>query len=271
MFDMHFANGQTGRTMHNEYPVLYQKANRAGDPRLRADAPDRQTVVLQPDRVLGQARLGGIRGRNVPGDEATNWGQAAGLASLAPDMLNRAVGGAYGFATDIGGYYDYTTPPTTKELLLRWAEWSALSPVFRLHGSGRAGTHTPWSYDAQTVQIYNAISRLHERAAPLILQVVEGRPTGPGSRPLGRCGSRSPAIGARPPRNRSGCSARTCSWRRSSRREHRAGASTSPGLLAGSADPSHLPRPAERDRHGAAGEAAVLLPVRRAAVLIRRG
>jgi alpha-glucosidase (family GH31 glycosyl hydrolase) len=28
-----------------------------------------------------------------------------------------------GFATDIGSYYGYTTPPTAKELFLRWSEW----------------------------------------------------------------------------------------------------------------------------------------------------
>ena len=58
-------------------------------------------------------------------------------------MLSRAVGGAYGFATDIGGYFDYNTPPTDKQLFLRWAEWAALSPVFRLHGSGRTGRTRP--------------------------------------------------------------------------------------------------------------------------------
>ena len=59
-------------------------------------------------------------------------------------MLNRAIGGAYGFTTDIGGYFDIGPyGPTSKELFLRWAEWAALSPIFRLHGSVAAGTHTP--------------------------------------------------------------------------------------------------------------------------------
>ena len=48
------------------------------------------------------------RTRNFPGDETTDWDRASGLASLTTDMLNRAVGGAYGYATDIGGYFDYT-------------------------------------------------------------------------------------------------------------------------------------------------------------------
>jgi len=87
-------------------------------------------------------------------------------------MLNRAVGGAYGFGTDIGGYFDIAVaPPTTKELFIRWAQWAALSPVFRLHGSVSAGTHVPWSYDQQTVDIYNRLSALHLAARPLILSL----------------------------------------------------------------------------------------------------
>lgn len=33
------------------------------------------------------------------------------------------------------------------------------------------GTHTPWSYDAQTVRVYNALARLHLHARPLILKL----------------------------------------------------------------------------------------------------
>ncbi len=186
MFDMHFANGETGRTMHNRYTVLYQRANRAAIVAYEKTHPHRQLWFFNRTGYSGSPGSAAYEYANVPGDEATTWAQAAGLRSLAPDMLNRAIGGAYGFATDIGGYYDYTSPATTKELLLRWAEWAALSPVFRLHGSGRAGTHTPWSYDAQTVQIYTAISRLHERAAPLILKLwkLADRTGIPPTRPL---------------------------------------------------------------------------------------
>ena len=108
---------------------------------------------------------------NFPGDGTTDWTRSSGLASSTPDMLNRAIGGAYGFGTDIGGYFDLTTPPTTKELFIRWAEWAALSPVFRLHGAGPTGTHAPWTFDSQTVRVYRRLSKLHLRAVPLIMRL----------------------------------------------------------------------------------------------------
>lgn len=184
--DMHFADGETGQTMHNGYPIVYMRATRKAIVAYERSHPRRKLWFYYGGGYSGTPGSAAYEGGNVPGDEATNWGQASGLASLAPDMLNRAIAGAYGFTTDVGGYYDYTTPPTTKQLFLRWAEWTALSPIFRLHGSGRTGTHTPWTYDQQTVNAYRALSLLHEHAAPLILRLwKQADATGiPPTRPL---------------------------------------------------------------------------------------
>ncbi len=171
LYDWHFHDGQTGRTMHNGNMIAYMKATRAAVAAYEHAHPRRQLWFYYAGGYSGTPGSAAYTGGNLPGDEATDWSQASGLASLAPDMLSRGIGGAFGFSTDIGGYYDVTTPPTTKQLFLRWAEWAALSPMFRLHGSGRAGTHTPWSYDRETVNIYKALSRLHERAAPLIMSL----------------------------------------------------------------------------------------------------
>jgi alpha-glucosidase (family GH31 glycosyl hydrolase) len=168
---MRFHDAATGSAMHNRYPILYMKATREAVDSFERSHPSRTIWFFNRAGYSGTPGSAAYEGGNFPGDEATNWSQAAGLASLTPDVLGRAIGGAYGYGTDIGGYYDYTTPPTTKELFMRWAEWAALSPVFRLHGSGRNGTHTPWSFDAQTVSAYIALSRLHKRAAPLILRL----------------------------------------------------------------------------------------------------
>ena len=34
-----------------------------------------------------------------------------------------------------------------------------------------AGTHTPWSYDRETLKIYRRLSDLHRRAEPLIMRL----------------------------------------------------------------------------------------------------
>ncbi|MBZ5738897.1 TIM-barrel domain-containing protein [Nocardioides mangrovi] len=186
MFDMHFADGTTGVDRHNDYATLMAKATRQEIQRYKLEHPARRPWFFTRAGYSGLPGSARYENANFPGDETTDWDHASGLGSLTTDMLNRAVGGAYGYGTDIGGYFDYSTPPTTKELFLRWAEWAALSPVFRLHGSGQNGTHTPWSYDAQTVRIYKQLSELHLRARPLLRRLwQEADETGaPPTRPL---------------------------------------------------------------------------------------
>jgi alpha-glucosidase (family GH31 glycosyl hydrolase) len=170
--DMHFDDGTTGTTMHNRLPVLFHRATRRAVERYERNHPGRQPFFYTRAGYTGTPGSAAYEGANFPGDETTDWTRSSGLASLTTDMLNRAIGGAYGFTTDIGGFFDVGPyEPTTKELFIRWAEWAALSPMFRLHGSVRAGTHTPWSYDRQTLRIYKRLTRLHNRARPLILRL----------------------------------------------------------------------------------------------------
>ncbi len=168
---MHFADGETGKTVHNRYPTMNARETRETFNAYEHKHPDREPWFFTRAGYSGTPGSAAYEGGNFPGDETTDWTHTSGIASLTPDMLNRAVGGAYGYGTDIGGYFDYTTPPTDKELFLRWSEWAALSPVFRLHGTARSGTHTPWSYDGETIRVYKHLSRLHERAVPLIMRL----------------------------------------------------------------------------------------------------
>jgi alpha-glucosidase len=170
--DMVFHDGSTGAEMHNRYPLLYHRATRELVDAYEREHPGREIAFYTRAGYSGTPGSAADESSNFPGDETTDWTRSSGLASLTPDMLNRGVGGLFGYMTDIGGYFDIGPySPTTKELFLRWAEWAALSPQFRLHGSVGAGTHTPWSFDEETVEVYNALSRLHLSARPLILDL----------------------------------------------------------------------------------------------------
>ena len=169
LLDMRFANGETGATMHNKYSNLVHRATRQAVDRFERTHRDRRIFFYTRSGYSGTPGAAAYESANFPGDETTDWSRSSGLASITTNMLNRSVAGLFGFSTDIGGYFDIGPyQPTTKELFIRWAEWTALSPVFRLHGSVGAGTHTPWSFDRETVAVYNRISRLRLRARPLI-------------------------------------------------------------------------------------------------------
>lgn len=167
--DMVFHDGRRGDVLHNRYPAIYHAVTRRIVDEWERDHPDRGPVwFFTRAGWLGADGSAQHEHAAFAGDGNTDFSRSSGLASQAPDMLNRGIGGQYGFTTDIGGYFDFVTPETTKELLLRWAQWAVFSPYFRLHGSVNSGTHVPWNYDGETVDRYRALSRLRLRAAPLV-------------------------------------------------------------------------------------------------------
>ena len=189
--DMHFADGSTGRTMRNRYPVLQHRAAREVVDQFRAEHPDREPWFFVRSGYTGRPGSAAYEMGVFPGDETNDYDDDTGLPSIVPDMLNRAIGGAWGFTTDIGGYADYgrtelTRPPTDKELFVRWAQAAVFTPFFRVHNSALSGTRMPWDFDAETLDLWRQLSALHDRARPLIRRLwEEGLRTGvPPMRPL---------------------------------------------------------------------------------------
>jgi alpha-glucosidase len=183
---MRFHDGSTGAQMHNRYPVLYHRTGRAAVDAYERGHRGRHIWFFTRAGFSGRPGSEAYVQGNFPGDETVDWSAASGLASLTPDMLNRAVGGSFGYTTDIGGYVDLLTGPTDAELFTRWSEWSALTPYFRVHNSPTTGERMPWSFDPQTYDRWVAMARLHQRAQPLIRRLWRaGRRTGiPPVRPL---------------------------------------------------------------------------------------
>jgi alpha-glucosidase (family GH31 glycosyl hydrolase) len=182
---MHFADGSTGASMHNRYPVIYHRATARLLPALERRY-HRKVFWFTRSGFSGRPGSAAYEQSNFPGDETVDWSAASGLASLAPDMLNRAVGGAFGFNTDVGGYASLFTGPTTPQLFTRWSQWAALTPFFRVHNSANQGPRMPWNFDSATYARWKSAVQLHDRATPLIRRLwAEGRRTGvPPTRPL---------------------------------------------------------------------------------------
>ena len=168
--DMRFADGSTGVTMHNRSPVLQATVTRQAVDAWERAHPGRHVFFFQRAGYNGSAAQ---ESAQFPGDETVDWSAETGLASVIPDMVNRAVGGAAGLSIDIGGYAQFTPsapllPPTGSELFTRWSQLAALTPFFRVHNSGLDGVRMPWDFDAATQARWTAAARLHERAIPLL-------------------------------------------------------------------------------------------------------
>ncbi|MFG2040036.1 TIM-barrel domain-containing protein [Dactylosporangium sp. NPDC048998] len=102
------------------------------------------------------------------------------LAASVRAGLNVAMSGIPWWTTDIGGFHGGDPgDPRYRELLVRWFQFGAFCPLFRLHGhreprTGRAGVgvgggpNEVWSYGEQTYAILVRFLRLRERLRPYL-------------------------------------------------------------------------------------------------------
>ena len=139
-------NGDTGRRLHNVYPLLYNQCvfeATAKYQRERDSAP----------MVWGRA--GWIGSQRYPiqwgGDPQSDW---EGLAASIRGGLSWGMSGVPYHSSDIGGFYGSQQP--SAELYLRWLQAAVFSSHMRVHGIGE---REPWAFGAEAEAIAGSGSR----------------------------------------------------------------------------------------------------------------
>jgi alpha-glucosidase (family GH31 glycosyl hydrolase) len=154
--DSRLADGRTGAEAAWEYGRLYREATREA---LDAVHGDGRGVVFGRSGWTGQQATGMLWG----GDQASDfWSMRALLASL----LTSAASGYSNLSHDVGGYLGRRLAERCEpELLVRWAQLGALSPLMQAHGRFQ---QEAWTYDAAVLELYRDAVLLHERLVPYI-------------------------------------------------------------------------------------------------------
>lgn len=83
-------------------------------------------------------------------------------------MLNLAMGGAYTFTTDVGGYLDLIAPRTSPELFVRWSQLAAFTAVSRIHNSTYHKSVYPYTYGNPALSIYRRYAKAKVRLIGLV-------------------------------------------------------------------------------------------------------
>jgi alpha-D-xyloside xylohydrolase len=141
---------------------------------LRA-AGENEIISLNRSSWAGAQRYGAAL---WSGDIGTDF---ATLRAQIKAGLNAMMSGIPWWTTDIGGFHGGDPDdPAYREVLVRWFQYSAFCPLFRLHGfRGPAQKLEPamtgapnevWSYGEEAYEILTAFLHLRERLRPYIME-----------------------------------------------------------------------------------------------------
>lgn len=178
--DVHLANGTDARVMHNAWPVLWAEVN------ARAVASRGQT-----GEALWFMRAGftGVQA-HCPllwaGDQSVDFTRHDGLVTVISGALSAGLLGNAYHHSDIGGYTSLFGNVRTAELLMRWAEMAAFTPVMRSHEGNRPKDNLQIDQDAEVLAHFARMTRIYCHLAPYLRHLsAEAAATGlPVQRPL---------------------------------------------------------------------------------------
>ena len=128
-YDSVFANGSSGKVMHNRYPVDYHCTSTAHTTARRG----RDFVAFIRSGFHGvQPCARAVWG----GDPTEDWSCTDGLCAALHQSLNMGLSGIAYWGTDIGGFHAIVNGRTSDELNIRWLQLGAVSGVMRTQANG---------------------------------------------------------------------------------------------------------------------------------------
>ncbi|TGM24898.1 alpha-glucosidase [Leptospira levettii] len=181
-YDAKLYSGVDAKVYHNRYPVDWARINREA---IKEAGMEGKIVFFTR---AGYSYSNAYSTLFWEGDQMVSFGTNDGLPSSIVGLTTSGISGYALNHSDIGGYTTISNPlknyHRTKELLLRWAEVSAFTPVFRTHEGNRPLKNWQvYTYtkpdgtkslgDEDTVQLFAKIARIHFALKPYIQSLVE--------------------------------------------------------------------------------------------------
>ena len=149
-----------GKNLRNAFPLFETSAVYQGQ---RAATEEKRVVILSRSAYAGQQRSGSI---SWSGDITGDWDT---FRRQVPAGLSFGMSGFPYWTTDIGGFFrpaDQYTSADYHELLIRWFQYGAFCPIFRIHGY-RSETEM-WKYGPDVEKILTQYDNLRYRLLPYI-------------------------------------------------------------------------------------------------------
>jgi alpha-glucosidase len=160
--DLRLADGSDPMLAHNRWPVLWAKVNaQAIAGRGKAD----EAIFFM------RAGFSGVQ-RHCPllwaGDQSVDFTRHDGIGTVITAALSAGLVGNAVSHSDVGGYTSVLGNVRSEELLLRWIELGAFTPVMRSHEGNRPDDNLQIDSNPHILEHFARFSRLHAALAPYV-------------------------------------------------------------------------------------------------------
>jgi len=150
-----------GALVYNAYPLMHTTGVYQGH---RRDFPSKRPLILTRSAWAGQQRNSAI---SWSGDIDSDWET---FRRQIPAGLNFVSSGIPYWNTDIGGFFGREPQdPDYRELFVRWFQYGAFTPMFRVHGT--SAPKEIWRFDPEAQDILIRYNKLRYRLLPYIYSV----------------------------------------------------------------------------------------------------
>ena len=165
--DARLASGADAKLLHNAWPTIWAQVN--------ADAV---ASAQQTGEIVFFMRAGftGVQ-RYCPllwaGDQSVDFSRHDGLQTVIVGALSSGLLGNPYHHSDIGGFTSLFGNVRTLELMQRWAEMAAFTPVMRTHEGNRPADNLQYDTCEAALVHLAAMTRIHAHLAPYLRAVVD--------------------------------------------------------------------------------------------------
>jgi alpha-D-xyloside xylohydrolase len=151
----------SGARYANVYPLFHAGGVSNGQ---RTTSEEKRVFILSRSAYAGSQRYGVTA---WSGDVLSDW---VTFQRQIPAGLNYSISGMPYWTTDIGGFISggNLNDPKFRELFVRWFQFGAFSPIFRVHGTRNPDENELWSYGADAQKILVDYDTLRYRLMPYI-------------------------------------------------------------------------------------------------------
>ena len=147
--------------MHNEWPTLWAKINREA-----VDSHPRAKEIF----FFTRSGYNGAQTYTTMmwnGDQHVDLTKDYGMPCVMPATFNLGFSGMAAVHSDVGGFISFASLSRSRELLIRWTEMDAFSPLMRSHETIRPDVNVQ-PYNDDIVDVTASLSEVHAALKPYL-------------------------------------------------------------------------------------------------------